>query len=237
MSGELFGPAVPDVPAGSPLADRMRPRSFDELVGQAHLFQPGSPLALMRDGRHLSSIILWGPPGTGKTTIARLLARTGGVPFVQFSAVLSGVKEVKETMARAALDRRRTGKPTILFVDEIHRFNRAQQDAFLSHVERGDIVLVGATTENPSFEVNSALLSRARVVVLKPLGPEAIRAYLDSLVPIVERGGYIPFCDHRCPPNVKQEDYLFYLDLKERMFGVATEGEGERGHGRPKASP
>src|SRR5206468_3955536 len=148
----------------SPLADRMRPRSFDELVGQAHLLAPGSPLALMREGTHLSSLILWGPPGSGKTTIARLLAGTAGVPFVQFSAVLSGVKEMREVMARAAAERSRKGKPTILFVDEIHRFNKAQQDAFLSHVEKGDIVLIGATTENPSFEVNSALLSRARVL-------------------------------------------------------------------------
>jgi len=162
----------------SPLADRMRPRSFEELVGQEHLLEEGSPIALMRDGRHLSSVVLWGPPGTGKTTLARLIARTAGVPFVQLSAVLSGVKEVKEVMERAAQHRRRTGQSTILFVDEIHRFNKAQQDAFLSHVERGDIVFIGATTENPSFEVISALLSRARVLVLRPLDAPSIRALL-----------------------------------------------------------
>jgi len=130
----------------------------------------------MREGTHLSSIILWGPPGTGKTTIARLIAGAAGVPFVARSAVLTGVKEVKEAMERAALERRRSGRPTVLFLDEIHRFNRAQQDAFLAHVERGDIILIGATTENPSFEVNAALLSRARVLVLKELSVEDLKA-------------------------------------------------------------
>ncbi|HEY2953827.1 MAG TPA: replication-associated recombination protein A [Candidatus Eisenbacteria bacterium] len=189
MSGELFRPEpAPERAASGPLADRMRPRTFDELVGQSQLLSPGSPLALMREGTHLSSLILWGPPGSGKTTIARLLAGTSGAPFVQFSAVLSGIKEVKEVMQRAAVERRSAGKPTILFVDEIHRFNKAQQDAFLSHVENGDIVLIGATTENPSFEVNSALLSRARVLVLKELGPADLRTLLERALADPERG-------------------------------------------------
>jgi len=190
VTGDLFGEAPagpgsagpwrgrpPEEPGpGAPLADRMRPRSFEELLGQEHLLAEGSPVALMRDGRHLTSVVLWGPPGTGKTTLARLIARTARVPFVQLSAVLSGVKEVKEVMERAVQHRRRTGEPTILFVDEIHRFHKGQQDAFLAHVERGDIVFIGATTENPSFEVNSALLSRSRVLVLRELGPASLRA-------------------------------------------------------------
>jgi putative ATPase len=167
----------------------------------------------MRDGSHLASIILWGPPGSGKTTIARLIARTANVPFVAFSAVLAGVKEVRETMARAAIERRRSGRPTVLFLDEIHRFNKAQQDAFLAHVEAGDIVLIGATTENPSFEVNSALLSRARVLVLRELAPADVRVVLERALADPERG---------LGGRVEADD-----DALE-MLAVASDGDARR---------
>jgi putative ATPase len=171
----------PDPPArmpAAPLADRMRPRSFDEFVGQEELLAPGRPLREAIERDTLQSIILWGPPGTGKTTLARLIASATRAQFVSFSAVLSGIKEIKAVMTEAQQTRRVLGRRTILFVDEIHRFNKAQQDAFLPRVEAGDIVLVGATTENPSFEVNAALLSRSKVFVLKPLREEEIVAIL-----------------------------------------------------------
>ena len=155
-----------------PLADRMRPRSLDDVVGQDHLLGAGRVLRTAIERGELHSMILWGPPGSGKTTLASLMADVAGARFVAFSAVLSGVKEIRQVVAEADAERRRGRLRTILFVDEIHRFNRAQQDAFLPHVEKGTIILIGATTENPSFEVNSALLSRCRVYVLRGLGED-----------------------------------------------------------------
>jgi putative ATPase len=161
-----------------PLAEQLRPESLDEFVGQRHLLDPGKPLARLASGGKLHSMLLWGPPGTGKTTLARLLAKRSQARWISLSAVLSGVKDVREAVAQAEAYRN-LGEATVLFVDEVHRFNKAQQDAFLPHVERGVVTFIGATTENPSFEVNAALLSRARVYVLKSLQPAELVAVIE----------------------------------------------------------
>src|SRR5205814_7153666 len=182
MSGSLFEEDKPQgPPADAPLAERMRPQILDEVLGQGHLLDPGKPLRTAIERDQVPSMILWGPPGVGKTTLAQIIAKMTKSTFVPFSAVLAGIKEIKEIMA-AAGRARRTGRRTIVFVDEIHRFNKAQQDAFLPHVERGNITLIGATTENPSFEVISALLSRTRVFVLKALSDEDVMTLLRCAV-------------------------------------------------------
>jgi putative ATPase len=169
-------------PARQPLADRIRPRTLEELVGQDHILGQGKVLKETIERDEIGSLIFWGPPGSGKTTLARIIASHTGAAFVEFSAVTSGIKEIREIIAQAGKEKALYGKRTILFIDEIHRFNKAQQDAFLPHVEKGTVVLIGATTENPSFEVISALLSRCRVFTLNPLAPEHIRVIVERAV-------------------------------------------------------
>jgi len=177
----------PHTAATAPLAERMRPRSLDELMGQEHLVGPGKPLRVQIERDDATSMIFWGPPGVGKTTLAKIIAETTRATFIEFSAVTSGIKEIKQVMADAAKAAELRSR-TILFIDEIHRFNKAQQDAFLPYVERGTIRLVGATTENPSFEIISALLSRCRVYVLEPLKEEQIVTLLKRALADKERG-------------------------------------------------
>ncbi len=173
--------------ATRPLADRMRPRTLEEYAGQKHLIGPGKPLRVQIERDDSGSLIFWGPPGTGKTTLAKIIANMTKADFIEFSAVLAGIKEIKQVMADAERARQ-YGTRTIVFIDEIHRFNKAQQDAFLPHVEKGNIRLIGATTENPSFEINSALLSRCRVYVLQPLTEEQIVQLLKCALEDRERG-------------------------------------------------
>ena len=209
-------------PPDAPLADRLRPTTLDQVVGQDHLLGEGGPIRRMVDGGRLGSMILWGPPGTGKTTIARLLARAAGYQYQQISAVFSGVADLKKAF-EAARARRAAGQSTLLFVDEIHRFNRAQQDGFLPFVEEGIVTLVGATTENPSFELNGALLSRSQVFVLKRLDDDA----LDQLLTRAEREEDKPL---PLTPEARQAllaladgDGRYLLTMSEVLFGLPGE--------------
>ena len=209
-------------PPDAPLADRLRPTTLDQVVGQDHLLGEGGPIRRMVEGGRLGSMILWGPPGTGKTTIARLLARAAGYEYQQISAVFSGVADLKKAFEAARM-RRAAGQSTLLFVDEIHRFNRAQQDGFLPFVEEGIVTLVGATTENPSFELNGALLSRSQVFVLKRLDDEA----LDQLLTRAEaqEGKALPLTPEarHALLALADGDGRYLLTMSEVLFGLPGE--------------
>ncbi|MCG6933658.1 MAG: replication-associated recombination protein A, partial [Gallionella sp.] len=204
-TGNLFETHSP----AAPLAERLRPKTIDEVIGQSHLLGPGKPLRLAFESRKLHSMILWGPPGVGKTTLARLMASAFDADFVPLSAVLSGVKDIREAIAQAELTLQQHGRHTILFVDEVHRFNKSQQDAFLPFVEQGLVTFIGATTENPSFEVNGALLSRAQVYVLQPLSEAELGQLFERAHQVVLQG--IAFDD----------------DAKGRILGYA-DGDARR---------
>jgi putative ATPase len=226
-------PAEEEPQAGRPLADRMRPQTLDEFIGQEDLLGPGKPLRTQIERDDLSSMLLWGPPGCGKTTLARIVARSTRSEFIPFSAVLAGIKEIKEVMAQAE-HARRYGRRTIVFVDEVHRFNRAQQDAFLPHVEAGNILLIGATTENPSFEVIPPLLSRMKVYVLRALTQEQILDLLRRALKDEERGlgkEQIEISDKildRIAVLANGDARAAYNTLEALVLGTAPDANGRR---------
>lgn len=226
MNDDLF--AMGDL-AGRPLADRIRPRSLDEFQGQVHILGPGKPLRRAIESGRLHSMIFWGPPGTGKTTLARLLANRSGYAFHTLSAVLSGVKDIRAAVEQARQIKAQSGQGTVLFIDEVHRFNKSQQDAFLPHVEDGTLLFVGATTENPSFELNNALLSRARVYVLKSLSEEELLAVLRQALNDRERGLggdglQVDEQDLQLLAQAADGDARRALNLMENAAGLAENG-------------
>ena len=236
---DLFQAAglTPEPP--SPLADRLRPQALDEVVGQDHLLGPGGPIRRMAEARRLSSMILWGPPGTGKTTIARLLAKAAGYEFQQLSAVFSGVADLKKAF-EAARARRAAGQATLLFVDEIHRFNRAQQDGFLPFVEEGVVTLVGATTENPSFELNGALLSRCQVFVLRRLDEPALGELLAKAEAFEGRPLPLQPQAREALMAMADGDGRYLLTLAETLFNIGAAeplDTGALGQALQKRSP